>query len=89
MAAVHFTTTPCEPNTAYKTQGRSSIFTHLRDQKAVFYFLQETYSEPGDELFWKKEWGGEIFFSHGTCHSKGVCILFDPSIEANNVKFFL
>ena len=32
---------------------RSSIFTYLRDQKAVFYFLQETYSEPGDELFWK------------------------------------
>ena len=37
---------------------RSSIFTYLRDHKAVFYFLQETYSEPGDELFWKMN--GEV-----------------------------
>ena len=68
---------------------RSSIFTYLKDQRAVFYFLQETYSETSDELFWKNEWGGEIYFSHGTRHSKGVCILFDPSIEANKVKYFL
>ena len=68
---------------------RSSIFTYLKDQRAVFYFLQETYSETGDELFWKNEWGGEIYFSHGTRHSKGVCILFDPSIDVNKVKYFL
>jgi len=49
-----------------KSIKRSSIFTYLRDQKAVFYFLQETYSEPGDELFWKNEWGGEIYFSFST-----------------------
>lgn len=63
---------------------KSSIFTYLRDQKLLFYFLKETYSETGDELFWKNEWGGEIYFSHGTRHSRGVCILFDPSIETNN-----
>ena len=68
---------------------RSSIFTYLRDQKAVFYFLQETYSETGDELFWKNEWGGEIYFSYSPRHSKGVWIVFDPSIEANKVKYFL
>ena len=68
---------------------RNSIFTYLRDQKALFYFLQETYSETGDELFWKNEWVGEIYFSHGTRHSKGLCILLDPSIEANKVKYFL
>ena len=33
--------------------------------------------------------GGEIYFSHDTRHSKGVCILFDPSIEVNKVKYFL
>ena len=26
---------------------------------------------------------------HGTRHSKGACILFDPSIEANKAKYFL
>ena len=45
------------------------MFTFLKDQNAAIYFLQETYSEQSDELFWKNEWGGEmffVFFSHGT-----------------------
>ena len=31
--------------------------------------------------------GGKILFSHGTHHSKGVCILLDPAIN-NNVEYF-
>ena len=31
--------------------------------------------------------GGKILFSHGTHHSKGVCILLDPTIN-NNVEYF-
>ena len=27
------------------------------------------------------ERGGDLFFSHGTNHSKGVCILIDPSVN--------
>ena len=65
---------------------RSIIFTCLKVQNATFYFLQETYSEPCDESFWKNEWGGEIFFSHGTHHSKGACILLNPSIKENKIK---
>lgn len=38
------------------------MFTFLKDQNATIYFLQETYSEPNDESFWKNEWGGEMFF---------------------------
>ena len=60
---------------------RRSIFLFLKDQNAKIYFLQETYSEPGDENIWKKEWGGELFFSHGTKHSKGVCILINPIMQ--------
>ena len=30
---------------------------------------------------WKNEWGVKIFFSHGTNHSKGVCILINPSVN--------
>jgi len=41
---------------------RRSIFSYLKDQKAKFYFLQETYSETNDEIIWKNEWGGEMFF---------------------------
>ena len=65
---------------------RSCMFTFLKDQNATIYFLQETYSEPNDESFWKNEWGGEMFFSHGTRHSKGTCILLNPVIEDSKIK---
>ena len=60
---------------------RRGIFSYLKDQKSKFYFLQETYSEVNDEFIWRNEWGGEIFFSHGTKHSKSVCILIHPSVQ--------
>ena len=62
---------------------RRSVFSFLKDQKAYIYFLQETYSEPNDEKVWKKEWGGEVFFSHGIKHrhGKGVCILINPTAQ--------
>ena len=62
------------------------MFTFLKDQNATIYFLQETYSELNDESFWKNEWGGEMFFSHGTRHSKGTCILLNPAIEDSKIK---
>ena len=37
---------------------RRSIFSYLRDQKATFCFLQETYSNSNDEVLWKAE--GEV-----------------------------
>ena len=60
---------------------RRSIFSYLKDQRANIYFLQETYSARADENIWRKEWGGELFFSHGTTHSKGVCILINLFIQ--------
>ena len=53
----------------------------LKDQKCDVYFLQETYSEPNDENIWRSEWGGDIFFSHGSLPSRGVCILLNPSLN--------
>ena len=44
---------------------RRSIFTYLKDQKAAFYFLQETHSDSNDEAMWQSEWrggGGVRFF---------------------------
>ena len=65
-----------------QTKRRSTcIFSFLKDQNANIYFLQETNSEPSDGNIWKKEWGGELFFSHGTKHSKGVCILINPTMQ--------
>ena len=53
---------------------RRAIFSCLKAQKA-----SETYSLPEDEKVWSAEWGGKIFYSHGTAHSKGVCTLLNPS----------
>ena len=58
---------------------KRSIFAFVKDQKASFYFLQETYSDSKDESFWKSEWDGNIIFSHGSHHSRGVCTLIDPA----------
>ena len=58
---------------------RRSIFAYLKNQKANVYFLQETFSNSSDEKIWAAEWGGQIFCSHGSDHSKGVCILIKPN----------
>ena len=60
---------------------RRSIFCFLKDQNCDVYFLQETYSEQKDEIIWRGEWGGDILFSHGSLHSRGVCILMNPALN--------
>lgn len=60
---------------------RGSIFAYLKDQETKMYFLQEIYSEVNNEVTWHNEWGGNLFLSHGTHHSKGVCILIDPTLN--------
>ena len=53
---------------------RNSTFSFLKDKNFQFYFLQEIYSVPDDANTWSNEWGGDIFFSHGSTHSRGVLI---------------
>ena len=63
------------------TVKRRSIFTYLKDQEATVYFLQETFSKVSDEAVWRTDWGGEMYFSHGTSQSKGVCILINRAVK--------
>ena len=56
---------------------RRSIFSYLKNQKATLYCLQETFSKEDDEKIWSAEWGGQSIFSHGSVHSRGVCILLN------------
>ena len=37
MAAVHFTTIPCEPNTAYKAQGKPNFYNICPSTKDIVY----------------------------------------------------
>ena len=39
------------------------------------------YSDVSSEEFWRAEWGGDIFFAHGSKHSRGVMILFRPPLS--------
>ena len=60
---------------------RKAVFGWLLNQKVDLCFLQETYSTKEVENIWKKQWKGEMFFSHGSEHSRGVLILIKNSLE--------
>jgi exonuclease III len=64
---------------------RRSVFTWLKEKDYNIYCLQETHSTVLDEVLWKKNWVGKIYFSHGQRNSKGVMVLinnnFDPNVQ--------
>lgn len=49
--------------------------------KSGISFLQETHSSDDIEHKWKQRFKGEIIFSHGSKHSKGVAILLGDKVE--------
>ena len=66
---------------------RQKVFTYLKDKlKNGFVFLQETHSIENLEKEWKNQWGGEIYFSHGTSSSTGCAIAFSPQFSCNIVN---
>ena len=60
---------------------RHAIFRQLHHKNASIIFLQETYSTNNLEKVWSNEWGSKIYFCHGSKHSKGVAILFNPKLR--------
>lgn len=60
---------------------RRAIFTWCRKQKADLIFLQETHSTKENEYKWKKEWGSEIIFSHGSSNARGVAVLIKRGLD--------
>ena len=60
---------------------QKALFGWLMKDKSDICFLRESYSTPEVEKIWKSQWKGEMFFSHGTEHSKGVLILIRKSLE--------
>ena len=67
----------------YKSIKRRKLSRWLHLNRFDIIFLQETYSDPSLEDVWRAEWGGEILFAHGSKHSKGVMILFKPSLNVD------
>ena len=62
---------------------RKGMFHWLRKSGADICFLQETYSTKEVEITWKKQWKGDMFFSHGSSHSKGVLVLVRDNLDFN------
>lgn len=60
---------------------RRAIFRQLHNKNASIIFLQETYSSNDQERLWSNEWGSKIHFCHGSKHSKGTAILFNPKLQ--------
>lgn len=54
---------------------RKAIFLYLKQFNSDFYFLQECHSVKEDFNFWRSQWGMDLWMSHGTSNSAGVCIL--------------
>ena len=60
---------------------RKAIFNWLSKSGGDICFQQETYSTREVENIWKKQWRGDLYFSHGTCHSKGVLVLVKGNLD--------
>ena len=60
---------------------RKAVFNWLYKSQADICFLQETYSSTEVENVWQKQWKGNMFFSHGSFHSRGVLILVRDHLD--------
>ena len=60
---------------------RKAVFSWLVNSDADIIFLQETYSTGDIENIWTKQWEGEMFFSHGSNHSRSVLILTKDNLD--------
>jgi len=72
-----------------KSIKRRELFRWLHLKKFDVIFLQEKYTDASLEDFWRAEWGGDILFAHGSKHSRGVMILFRPSLRKEVSNFLL
>ena len=80
-------------------QKRQNIFSWLNTSHPGVTFLQETHSTLSDEKKWAREWGGDIYYTHGEFNARGVAILIPKSIldkfkyingyKDNNGRFIL
>ena len=65
---------------------RRNLFRWLHNGKYDIAFLQETLSDEKIESVSQAEWGGNIFYSHGSKHSIGVMILVRPTFKTENIN---
>ena len=63
------------------TTKRTSIFQFLKNGNNHITYLQETHSTIECVRKWKGQWGGQLYFAHGTSGSRGVAILINRKVN--------
>ena len=66
---------------------RKAVFSFLKKQKINIACVQETYITTEDIDMWKREWGGEVFYTPGSHYSKGLITLIDKKFEVQTVSY--
>ena len=69
-----------------KHSKRISTFNWIKSKNFDVMFLQESFSSKADENLWQSEWGGPIFWSHGSKHTCGVSILDRKGFDLDPVQ---
>ena len=65
---------------------RETILDYFIRKEIHIILLQETHSEQYDKSVWRKQWPGEIHFSHGSRLSRGVALLISSKSGLSTSK---
>ena len=71
------------------TRGLNKSIKHRSVFRWIHNFNQNVHFTHSSKLSadaWSAEWGGKVFFSHGTTNSKGVMILINPKLDCKVEK---
>ena len=60
---------------------RKKMLDWLKRKSNEIILLQETYCTKDMEERVSKQWNGKIYYSHGSSHSKGVCIMIKNNFD--------
>jgi exonuclease III len=67
---------------------RDLVFNELTKYNQEVLLLQETHTNVSDEKHYKIKWGKNVFFSHGTTNSRGVCIIIPKTFNGECEKIY-
>ena len=61
---------------------REKVFNYVKEKiSSGICFFQECHSTLDSENEWKKNWNGQIYFSHGQSNSTGCAIAFSENFN--------
>ena len=65
---------------------RQKIFKYIRDKYYDIVFMQETHSDVKCEKLWRSQFGGQLFYSHGSSQARGCAIIVKKRIKTKVYK---